>query len=166
MGCLLLAGCGPAKPPTAAAGPNPAATSSAATPATTGGGATGGGGDLTACGLITEQDASTAIGSAAGPGTANGTAALSSCNYAQGALNVSMKTDSEAFYDQSHADAHANGATDLPGVGDSAFVACIVADQACTLLFLKGTTLVSILFSGAGAHDIAVALAKIAASKL
>ncbi len=53
---------------------------------------------------------------------------------------------------------------DLPGIGDSAFKAG--TDQSCTLLFLKGTTLVSILFGGTGAQAGAVAVAKIAASKL
>ena len=168
MGCLLLAGCGPAKPSTAAAGANSpaasAATTSAANPAATATVAEGGGSGLTACGLITEQEATRAIGSAAGPGTSGGSAALSECIYGDGALIVSMKTDSKAFYDKSHTDAHAKGAIDVPGVGDSAFGAG--SDQNFTLLFLKGTTVVSILFSGPGAQDAAVAVAKDAASKL
>lgn len=166
VGCLLLAGCGPAKSSNAAADPaaTSAATSSAATSPATTPAATGGGSGLLACGLITEQEASTAIGSAAGPGKAGGTAALSECIYAQGALIVSMKTDSKAFYDTSHASARAKGASDVPGVGDSAFEAG--TDQYCTLLFVKGTTLVSIIFGGAGAQEKAVAVAKIAASKL
>jgi hypothetical protein len=154
VGCLLLTGCGPAKPSATAAGTATVAITSAA--------ATGSG--LTACGLITEQDANTAIGNAAGPGTAGGTAALSECIYGNGALIVSMKTDSKALYDTSHAAAHAKGATELPGVGDSAFEAG--TDQHCTLLLLKGTTLVSILFGGPNAQHTAATLAKIAASKL
>jgi len=162
-GCLLLAGCGPAKSPTAAAGATPAATSSSGTSTTTPAAATGGSG-LTACGLITEQDASAAIGAAAGPATAGGTAALSECLYGDGALIISMKTDSKAFYDTEHAAAQTKGATDVPGVGDSAFQAG--TDQNSTLAFLKGTTLVSIILSGTGAKDAAIAVAKIAASKL
>jgi hypothetical protein len=125
---------------------------------------TNGGSGITACGLITEQDASAALGRAAGQGTAGGTAALSECIYDHGALIVSMKTDSKALYDKSRAAAHAKGAPDVPGIGDSAFKAG--TDKFCTLLFVKGTTLVSILFGGTGAQAAAVAVAKIAASKL
>jgi hypothetical protein len=164
VGCLLLASCAQAKPSTTSASTSPAASSPAATPAAATTAVAAGGSGLTACGLITEQDASAAIGRAAGRGTPGGTAALSECIYAQGALIVSMKTDSKAFYDTSHAAAHAKGAPDVPGIGDSAFKAG--TDKFCTLLFVKGTTLVSILFGGIGAQDAAVAVAKIAASKL
>jgi hypothetical protein len=135
------------------------ATSASATAAVTDGGS-----GITACGLITEQDASAALGRAVGQGTPGGTAALSECIYAQGSLIVSMKTDSKALYDTSHASAKAKGASDVPGIGDSAFKAGTY--QSCTLLFVKGTTLVSILFGGTGAQDAAVAVAKVAASKL
>ena len=89
---------------------------------------------------------------------------MSECIYAQGALIVGMKTDSKAFYDKSYAAAQGHGSTDVPGVGDSAFVGCTPAS--CTLLLVKGTTLVSILYGGGGAQNIAVAVAKVAASKL
>jgi hypothetical protein len=166
VGCLLLSGCGPAKPSAAPARTNPAVTTSVAAPTATSAAVTNGGSGMTACELITEQDASAALGRAAGQGTAGGTAALSECIYAQGSLIVSMKTDSKAFYETSRVQAKAKGVPDLPGIGDSAFKAG--TDQLCTLLFLKGTTLVSILFGGTGvqAGAVAVAVAKIAASKL
>lgn len=172
VGCLLLASCSAATTSTATStapsGANPAATSpaatSAATTAATAAPVKAGGSGMTACTLITEQDASAALGRAAGQGTAGGTAALSECIYDQGSLIVSMKTDSKALYDRSHASAKAKGASDVPGIGDSAFKAG--TDQSCTLLFVKGTTLVSILSGGAGAQDAAVAVAKVAASKL
>lgn len=178
VGCLLLASCGAAKSSTAPPGSNPAATSSAATPAAANSAATSsaatpaataatvkaGGGRMTACGLVTEQDASAALGRAAGRGTAGGTAVLSECIYADGALIVSMKTDGKALYDKSRAEAQAKGVPDVPGIGDSAFKAGI--DKYCTLLFIKGTTLVSVLFGGTGAQAAAVAVAKAAASKL
>ncbi len=123
-----------------------------------------GGSGMTACGLITEQDASAALGSAAGRGTAGGTAALSECIYAGGALLVSMRTDSKALYDQSLAGAQAKGLPNLPGIGDSAFKSG--TDKFCALLFIKGTTLVSVLLNATNAQDRAVAVAKIAASKL
>jgi hypothetical protein len=181
VGCVLLASCGTAKPSTAPAGANPAATSSeaapaassvappaafseSATPAASAAAVNAGGSGLTACGLITEQDASGALGVAAGHGTAGGTAALSECIYDQGALIVSMKTDSKALYDRSRIAALGKGAPNVPDVGDSAFKSG--NDKFCSLLFLKGTTLVSILVGETGAQTVAVAVARIAASKL
>ena len=181
VGCVLLASCGTAKPSTVPAGANPAATSSvatpaassvatpagsseAATPAASAAAVNAGGSGMTACGLITEQDASGALGVAAGHGTAGGTAALSECIYDQGALIVSMKTDSKALYDRSRIAALGKGSPNVPGVGDSAFKSG--TDKFCSLLFLKGTTLVSILVGETGAQTVAVAVAKIAASKL
>jgi hypothetical protein len=178
VGCLLLASCGAAKtsaaPPGAnpavtssAAAPaaNPAVTSSAATPAATAIAVKPGASGMTACGLVTEQDASAALGRAAGHGTAGGTAALSECIYDNGSLIVSMKTDSKALYDTSYAQAHAKGAADVPSVGDSAFQ--YSAGTAFSgVEFLRGTTLVTVLAGGTGAGDAALAAAKIAASKL
>jgi hypothetical protein len=182
VGCLLLASCGAAKSSSAPAGANPTATSPAAslvatppaatpaassvaaTPAAAAAAVNAGGSGMTACGLITEQDASAALGSAAGRGTAGGTAALSECIYADGALLVSMKTDSKALYDKSLAGARAKGLPNLPGIGDSAFKSG--TDKFCALLFIKGTTLVSVLLNATNAQDRAVAVAKIAASKL
>jgi hypothetical protein len=173
VGCVLLASCGAAKPATAPAGANPAATSSVATPAASSEAATpaaaaaavnAGGSGMTACGLITEQDASAALGTAAGRGTPGGTAALSECIYADGALLVSMKTDSKALYDQSLAEARAKSVPNLPGIGDSAFKSG--TGKFCDLLFIKGTTLVSVLLNATNAQDRAVAVAKIAASNL
>ena len=163
-GCLLLASCGAAKSVTAPAGATPGATSSVATPAATDAVDAGGSG-VTACGLVTEQDASAALGRAAGPGTAGGTAALSECIYDNGSLIVSMKTDSKALYDTSHAQAHAKGAADVPGVGDSAFQSS-TGTAFSGVEFLKGTTLVTVLSGGTGAGVAALAAAKIAASKL
>ncbi len=168
MGCLLLAACGSAKPTTAAS-TNPTATAAVATPAVTTPAATaaaaaGGRSGLTACGLITEQDVSRATGAAGGRGRSGGTTALSECIYGDGALIVSMKTDSKAAYNKEHAEAGARGATDVPGVGDSAFEGS--TDQNCSLAFLKGTTIVSILYRGSGAMTVCVAVAKIASPKL
>ena len=120
---------------------------------------------MTACRLVTEQDASAALGRAAGHGTAGGTATLSECIYDSGSLIVSMKTDSKALYDTSYAQAHAKGAADVPGVGDSAFQYG-TGTAFSGLEFLRGTTLVTVLAGGTGAGDAALAAAKIAASKL
>jgi trimeric autotransporter adhesin len=178
VGCLLLASCGAAKSSSAPAGANPAAISSVATPASsstatssvatsaaTAAAVAAGASGMTACGLVTEQDASAALGRAAGQGTAGGTAALSECIYDQGSLIVSMKTDSKALYDNAHAQAHAKGASEVPGIGDSAFQYS-TGTAFSGVQFLKGTTLVTVLAGGAGAGDAALAAAKIAASKL
>jgi hypothetical protein len=178
VGCLLLASCGAAQSSTAPAGATPAAATSAPTaaatssassaaaiPAATAAAVQAGGSGMTACGLVTEQDASAALGRAAGHGTAGGTAALSECIYDNGSLIVSMKTDSKALYDTSYAQAHAKGAADVPSVGDSAFQ--YNAGTAFSgVEFLRGTTLVTVLAGGTGAGDAALAAAKIAASKL
>jgi hypothetical protein len=163
-GGVLLAGCGPAKPSSTAAGAGPAAVSTASNASVAGPVGAGNAGSLNACGLITEQDASTAMGEAAGAGKAGGGPALSECIFGDSALVVGMKKDGKALYDKSYADARSKGATDLPGIGDGAFEGG--TDQQCTLLLLKGTTIVSILLAAPGAQSAAVTLAKIAASKL
>jgi len=181
VGCLILASCTTAKssavpagattavPSSAATSAPSAATSAAATsvaaPASTTAAVTSGGSGLTACGLITEQDASAALGRAAGHGTAGGTAALSECVYDSGSLIVSMKADSKALYDSAYTQAKAKGATDVPSVGDSAFQYG-ASTTFSGVEFLKGTTLVSIIAGGTGARDVALAAATAAASKL
>jgi hypothetical protein len=178
-GCLVLASCTTAKS-SAPAGATTAVSSSAATsapsatsaattpvaaPASATAPVTNGGSGLTACGLITEQDASAALGRPAGHGTAGGTAALSECVFDSGSLIVSMKTDSKALYDTAYTQAKAKGATSVPSVGDSAFQYGASATYS-GVDFLKGTTLVSIIAGGTGARDAALAAAKVAASKL
>ncbi|HEY1488211.1 MAG TPA: hypothetical protein VGF84_19035 [Micromonosporaceae bacterium] len=162
-GCLFLTACGPAKATTAAP-PAPAGVATATTAPTATAAAAAGVGGQTACDVITAQDASTALGKSVGPGTPGGTAALSECIYDGGSLIVGVKTNAKAEYDKSYTAATGRGATRLTGVGDSAFVAGTT--QNCSLLLLKGTTLVSVLFGGPDAQRTAVAVAKIAASKL
>jgi hypothetical protein len=180
-GCLVLASCTTAKSSAAPAGATTAvtssgaasapsaatspATTSAADPASTTAAAVSGGSGVTACGLITEQDASAALGRAAGNGTAGGTAALSECIYDSGSLIVSMKADSKALYDSAYTQAKAKGATSVPSVGDSAFQYGTGATFS-GVEFVKGTTLVSIIAGGTGAPGAALAAAKVAASKL
>jgi hypothetical protein len=174
VGCLLLASCSTAQSSSAPAGANSAATSAAATsaaaaasvaaPAATAAAVNPGGSGLTSCALITEQDASAALGRASGHGTAGGTAALSECIYDDGALIISMRTDSKTLYDKSLASAQAKGSPEMHGIGDSAFKTG--TDENCVLLMLKGTTIVSVLFSGPSAQDVCVAVAKTGASKM
>jgi hypothetical protein len=133
----------------------PAATAAAVNP---------GGSGLTACQLITEQDASTAIGKAVGQGTPGGSAALSECIYDDGGLIVGMKENSKTFYANSLAGAQSKGVHELSGIGDSAFKAG--TDQNCTLLMIKGTTILSILVGEPKAQNVCLAVAKIGASKM
>ena len=75
-----------------------------------------------------------------------------------------MRTDSKALYAKSLASAQAKGVPEVHGIGDSAFKSGTNAN--CVLLMLKGTTIVSVLFNGASAQDVCVAVAKTGASKM
>jgi hypothetical protein len=163
--CLLLAGCGPAKSKASGVAATPAAGTDA--PAQTAPAAPDPTSDLMACGLITEQDATTALGNPSGPGTSGGSPAFSECVFDKGALIISMKTQAKALYDTSRAHLPAGRFTDVAGVGDGAFETG-GGKSLITLEFYKGTTLVSILFApGAGApKDAVIAVAKIAASHI
>jgi hypothetical protein len=123
-----------------------------------------GGSGLTACELITQQDASTAIGKSVGQGTPGGSAALSECIYDDGGLIVGMKENSKTFYDKQLSTVQGKGVPELHGIGDSAFKAG--TDQNCTLLMIKGTTILSVLVSEPKAQDVCLAVAKIGASKM
>ena len=174
VGCLLLASCGAAQSSSAPAGANPAATSAAvgssaatssvATPAATVAAVNPGGSGLTACAVITEQDASAALGRASGHGTAGGSAALSECIYDDGALIIGMKKNSKTYYDTQLSTARAKGVPEVHGIGDSAFTQG--NGQSCTLLFIKGTTILSILYTGTGSQNVCVKIAKTGASKM
>jgi hypothetical protein len=160
---LLLAGCrtstsDSAVPPPA--GSVPGAANPAARPADNGGGAT------VACDLITEQDASAAIGSPAGPGTPGGTAALSECIFDDGSLIVSMKRPGRDLYDSSRAQLQGKPFLDVPDVGDGGF--STGSGQHVTLEFVKGDTLVSILLgtTDPSPTDAIIALAKAAVAHL
>ncbi len=164
--CLALTGCGSAGPKAPGATTTPAAGANAHAQTTT---TTPGGGTATmACGLITEQEATAALGSPSGPGTSGGGPALSQCNFDEGALIISMKTQGKTLYDQSRASLPAGRFTDLPGVGDGWFETGGGTSSLVTVEFYKGTTLVSILFTpGDGSpKDAVVTVAKIAASHL
>ena len=58
----------------------------------------------------------------------------------------------------------AKGLPEVHGLGDSAFKAG--TDQNCTLLMIKGTTILSILVGEPKAQDVCLAVAKIGASKM
>jgi hypothetical protein len=164
-GVLLLTGCGPAK--SSAAGSAPAGSSATGSSGTGSAVATPVGGvGATACGLVTEQDASAAIGSPSGPGTAGGTPALSECMFDDGSLIVSLAADGKALYDQAWAAAAAKGATKIAGVGDAAFE--VTGGPTVLVYVLKGSALISIILNGADTPrpDEALVLAKVAVAHL
>jgi hypothetical protein len=159
---LLLTGCRTSTSDNAApaSAPGPAAASAPAVPANNGGGSS------VACDLITEQDASTAIGSPAGPGTPGGTAALSECVFDESALVISMKRPGKELYDSSRAQLKAGQFTDVPDVGDGGFETG--SGQHVILEFYRGDVLVNILLATTdpSPKDAIIALAKVAAAHL
>jgi hypothetical protein len=158
---LLLAGCRTSTSDNAApAASDPPAAGAPAVPANNGGRSS------VACDLVTEQDATTAIGSPAGPGTPGGTAALSECLFDEGALIVSLKRPGKDVYDSSRAQLKAGQFTDVPDIGDGGFETG--TGQNAILEFYRGDVLVNILLATTdpSPKDAIIALAKIAAAHL
>jgi hypothetical protein len=90
---VAVSGCQAAAPATTGNSPHPGQPTDAALPAGTG--ATG------ACTLVTEQDASMALGRASGPGKQDTRLVASQCNYDDGALIVTAVPQGKAGYDAS-----------------------------------------------------------------
>jgi hypothetical protein len=187
-GCLLLAACGSSAPAAGAptgvpavqtrVGASTPATSVAPTvPASTGAtplaASTAGG---NACSLVTEADATTALGTDPGPGTANtGAHDSSQCHY--GAYQSKLvlvnitPTQGKPAYDNMRNNADtgkAGSAVDVAGVGDAAFE--VDSDGSAGIFFRKGDALVlvSVVFYLAPSPptDQARALAKLVAGRI
>ncbi len=185
-GCLVLAGCGTSTP-TGATTPgahnhssatrsSPAAaptrttsTSVVTTPPAAPGGAT------TACVLVTEQDATAALGKDPSPGTKFDSHGSTQCQYgsAQSAFLPVNLTPSHGRggYDHIHNNPSGRATAhfvDLTGVGDRAFE--IAQRNTAGIFFNKGDAVVAVSLSIRAATSPpagqAVALAKIAASRL
>lgn len=114
------------------------------------------GGDATACSIVTEAEATTPLGSPAGPGVLKGKGKgwSSRCTFGDSALMVFLAPDAKSVFDQGHAALAAAPAgtwSDLTGLGDAAYVA--QGGPVATLAILKGTTMVSITLSGSSAAD-------------
>jgi hypothetical protein len=127
-------------------------------------------GATTSCSLVTEDEATAALGSPAGTGVATVSNGSSRCVYGNGALDVFLSSDSKAIFDQGHsalASAPAGTWSDLPDLGDAAFTSHggpVVSVEA-----LEGQTLVSVILSGstaAGPTDAAVTLMHGAVARL
>ena len=187
--CLLLAACNGSSSSTAAAAPAPAtapassatapptdqgpsSTPSPATAPSTGSAATTGG---NACSLVTEGDATTALGSDPGPGRPVTSHGASQCQY--GTFQSSfvlvnlIPSQGVAGYDRMHSNpklAQAGTIADVSGVGDRAFS---VSGHGQTSVWIsQGDSLALVMVAIHGApsdpdHQ-ALALAKVVSSRL
>jgi hypothetical protein len=118
-GSLLLAGCSIGSPstPIAADPSGSAAPSASASPS-------GHTGAVAACSLITEQEASTALGADPGPGAADARGIATSCTFGSppSLLRVDLvPADGKAGYAHALDLAKSNSVVTINGVGDEAF---------------------------------------------
>jgi len=106
---------------------------------------------VSACALVTEQDASTALGTASGAGTSAPSRSphYSQCNYDSGALIVTVNDLGRSLYDKTRASisrhAPAGVWSDVTGLGNAAFESH--AGPSSYVTFYKGTTFVSIILT-------------------
>ncbi len=171
-GCQAAGSAGTSQPPAHAAGA-PSSQASAAVGSTTTPAASGGNGHP--CSVVTEQEASTALGADPGPGQESppGVAGLGTCVYGAGSSVVRLSVDSsgvgKAIYDGDRSSYPSASTTDAPGVGDGAFEITTGASQV-TVYFYKGGTFVSITLGTAATtgppKDQAIALAAAAAGRV
>lgn len=185
--CVILVGCssggtraaGSANTqPSAAAGsssgsvPPSSPTSSASLAVTTGAVLTASpASDTTACALVTEQEASTALGADPGAGQATVHLGASSCVYGTSPTLVTVNlvpTGGAAAYDHARRQAPSGQTINLTAVGDGAFG--VFRGPAAEIWFHKGDAVVAIGVIHGGSpvppKDQAVALAKLAIGRL
>jgi hypothetical protein len=128
---------------------------------------------LHACLLVSEQDATTALGADPGAGheqTQEGDfGGNSTCNYAITSAGVQVSASSIAGKALCDGNRRPNS-VDVPGVGGSAFETPATSAQEATVYFLKGDTCVSITIETTASmgppKDRGIALAKTAASRI
>jgi hypothetical protein len=158
---MLLTGCKTAS--TAA----PSGTGAGADP-TTAAAVAGAGKAPDPCSLITEADATTAIGKDSGAGVPGGSADAPQCIYGDGALVVIVDQRGKAEYDSNHDAMAAGGSQDVSGIGDGAFE--VSGGPTALVYFYKGSTLVEIMLQGnlqdglKAPADAAIAVARAAAA--
>ena len=120
-----------------------------------------------ACTVVTEGDASAALGADPGPGVPESQSGVSACTYgtAPAMVSVHISPAGKAEFDQMHA-APIEGTTpvDLTGIGDGAFGA--FKTPVAAIAFYRGSSYVSIVIYSDGSQDRAVALATAAAGRL
>lgn len=181
IGCLLLVGCSSnsathAGAPAAHASTGAASSSPADPPGTTSApvDATSPAAPTTRtkiCSLITEQEASTALGTDPGPGQDTTSHGASSCMYGTAPMIVTVNlvpSGGKAAYDQLRAHAPAGRTVDVAGVGDAAFGTS--SGPATGIDFYKGDTFVAVVLVAATAStpskNRAIVLAKAAAARI
>jgi hypothetical protein len=159
---LLIAGCGsaqaPAGPATASAKTSGAAATAAAatTPATpapatpapatatpTAAPDAAGTATMTACTVITEDDATTLLGSDPGPGVEHSDGPISACAYGDLQIGMEQGPAMKTLFDSlKSARGTTPGYASVDGVGDDGFLV-LSPDHDTLLYILKGSTLVS-----------------------
>ncbi len=167
VGTAGLTGCGPTKPAgtTGAAAPGGPAT-------TSGTGSTapppGGGNVADPCALVTQDEATAAIGKPSGPGVPGGTADVRQCVYGNGVLVVDIDGTGKDGYDSNHSaltQGPAGSWQDVSGIGDGAFE--VNGGPTALVYFYKGTTQVEIILQGSlsAPTDAAITVARAAAAR-
>jgi hypothetical protein len=129
-----------------AAGPVSASPSTAALPVTKWKVSTG------PCVLLTEADATAALGADPGPGRSNAKAGLGQCDYGgdEGVLiQVIRHSQGKALFNQLNAKGLADGSmTPVDGIGDAAISSSV--GVSAMIQFVKGTYFVTILLTPSG----------------
>ena len=103
---------------------------------------------IDACAVITEQDATTLLGSDPGPGMDSTSDMGAACSYgASLTLNVAPAAGSAQFDSDKSSAGESGKSKDLSGVGDAAFV-LTVANTIGQVEILKGTTILTVNVQG------------------
>jgi hypothetical protein len=132
----------------AAAAGGSSAPAQSAPPAAQSAAPSAGGAAIDACALITEQEATTFLGSDPGPGVSSGTPDQPACAYGASLTFSVQPTAGRAQYDADRGAAQGSGkATDLTGVGDAGF-AFIVANTIAQMEIVKGTAVLTVNVQG------------------
>jgi hypothetical protein len=138
----------PGQSSAAAAGGPSAPAGQSAPPAAQSAAPAAGGAPIDSCALITEQEATTFLGSDPGPGASTGTADQPACAYGASLTFSVQPTAGRAQYDADRGAAQGSGkATDLTGVGDAGY-AFIVANTIAQMEIVKGTAVLSVNVQG------------------
>ena len=159
LGCMaLITGCATSGPSNGPAAASASVASSASPSASHAGSAT----VPSACSVVTEQDATTALGADPGAGVAQSQSDVTACTYGAGRSMVSVHVlpTGKAEFDKMHAAT----SVDLSGIGDAAFG--IFQPPVASIAFYRGSSYVFIVIVSDGSQDTAVALATTAASRL
>jgi len=162
---LLVTGCSIAG--TGASGPatsQPTGASTTVAPPSASPGADAGA-VAAACTVVTEEDASAALGLDPGPGIGVTVTRGTTCTYGAAPTMVSVHVNQagKAEYDQMHAKA-VDGVIELNGIGEAAIGT--FHPPVAAIMFYQGTSFVSIVIYGDDSPERAVTLATAAAGRL